>query len=293
MKLTKYEFQWFEKEDRRRRCRASVGQDGMLRLGQVLRQALPPAIRLGFDARQKVLAIAAGRDGGIPLPKYGVLPARALSAQIVSTGLRLPLSFLFERDEATGYFLGRVLPRRRRPVGAAQGAYDPEQLLILYRHVVDLAVSTLAKSTPLEERRACALEAFHAAVQAYRPGYGDWETYLESSIHDRLLSENRQYAAAYSQRSLDAPLTDAEDDSFCLYDTLEASCDGGIGRVEQRVMAEQFLASLSGRERALAHMLREVRSLDQIARALRLTEAQLTSMAREIGQKRQRFFQAD
>ena len=125
--------------------------------------------------------------------------------------------------------------------------------------------------------------------QAYRPGYGDWETYLESSIHDRLLSENRQYAAAYSQRSLDAPLTDAEDDSFCLYDTLEASCDGGIGHVEERIMAEQFLASLSGQERALARMLREGRSLDQIARALRLTEAQLTSMAREIGQKRQRF----
>lgn len=289
MKLTKYEFQWFEKEDRRRRCRASVGQDGMLRLGQVLHQALPPAIRLGFDARQKVLAIAAGRDGGIPLPRYGVLPARALSARIVSTGLRLPLSFLFERDEATGYFLGRVLPRRRRPAGAAQGTYDPEQLLILYRHVVDLAVGTLAKSTPLEERRACALEAFYAAVQAYRPGYGDWETYLESSIHDRLLSENRQYAAAYSQRSLDAPLTDTEDDSFCLYDTLEASCDGGIGHVEERIMAEQFLASLSGQERALARMLREGRSLDQIARALRLTEAQLTSMAREIGQKRQRF----
>ena len=289
MKLTKYEFQWFEKEDRRRRCRASVGQDGMLRLGQVLRQALPPAIRLGFDARQKVLAIAAGRDGGIPLPRYGVLPARALSARIVSTGLRLPLSFLFERDETTGYFLGRVLPRRRRPAGAAQGTYDPEQLLILYRHVVDLAVDTLAKSTPLEERRACALEAFYAAVQAYRPGYGDWETYLESSIHDRLLSENRQYAAAYSQRSLDAPLTDAEDDSFCLYDTLEASCDGGIGHVEERIMAEQFLASLSGQERALARMLREGRSLDQIARALRLTETQLTSMAREIGQKRQRF----
>ena len=44
MKVTKYEFEWFEKEDRRKRCRASVGRDGMLRLGQALRQALPPAI---------------------------------------------------------------------------------------------------------------------------------------------------------------------------------------------------------------------------------------------------------
>ena len=289
MKLTKYEFQWFEKEDRRRRCRACVGRDGMLRLGQVLRQALPPAIRLGFDARQKVLAIAAGRDGGIPLPKYGVLPARALSAQIVSTGLRLPLSFLFERDEATGYFLGRVLPRRRRPAGAAQGTYDPEQLLILYRHVVDLAVGTLAKSTPLEERRACALEAFHAAVQDYRPGYGDWETYLESSIHDRLLAENRQYTAAYSQRSLDSPLTGEEGDSFSLYDTVEVSTDGGIGRVEERILAEQFLASLSPQERALARLLLDGRPLEEISASLHLPVARLTAMAGEIGRKRQRF----
>ena len=289
MKLTKYEFQWFEKEDRRQRCRASVGQDGMLRLGQVLRQALPPAIRLGFDARQKVLAIAAGRDGGIPLPRYGVLPARALSARIVSTGLRLPLSFLFERDEATGYFLGRVLPRRRRPAGAAQGTYDPEQLLILYRHVVDLAVGTLAKSTPLEERRACALEAFHAAVQDYRPGYGDWETYLESSIHDRLLAENRQYTAAYSQRSLDSPLTGEEGDSFSLYDTVEVSTDGGIGRVEERILAEQFLASLSPQERALARLLLDGRPLEEISASLHLPVARLTAMAGEIGRKRQRF----
>ena len=207
MKLTKYEFQWFEKEDRRRRCRACVGRDGMLRLGQVLRQALPPAIRLGFDARQKVLAIAAGRDGGLPLPKYGVLPARALSAQIVSTGLRLPLSFLFERDEATGYFLGRVLPRRRRAAGAAQGVYDAEQLLILYRHVVDLAVGALAKSTPLEER----------------------------------------------------------------------------------ILAEQFLSSLSPQERALARLLLEGRPLEEISASLRLPVARLTAMGREIGRKRQLF----
>ena len=289
MKLTKYEFQWFEKEDRRRRCRACVGRDGMLRLGQVLRQALPPAIRLGFDARQKVLAIAAGRDGGIPLPRYGVLPARALSARIVSTGLRLPLSFLFERDEATGYFLGRVLPRRRRAVGAAQGVYDAEQLLILYRHVVDLAVGALAKSTPLEERRACALEAFHAAVQAYRPGYGDWETYLESFIHDRLLAENRQYAAAYSHRSLDSPLIGGEGDSFSLYDTVEVSTDGGIGRLEERILAEQFLSSLSPQERALARLLLEGRPLEEISASLRLPVARLTAMGREIGRKRQLF----
>ena len=291
MKVPKYEFQWFEREDGRRRFRASVGQDGKLRLGQVLRQALPPAIRLGFDARQKVLAIAAGRDGGIPLPRYGVLPARTLSARIASTGLRLPLSFLFERDEVTGYFLGRVLPRRRKTAEVPQGSYDAEQLLILYRHVVDTAAGSLAKSTPPAERRACALEAFHAAVQDYRPGYGDWETYLEASIRDRLLAENRQYTSTYFHRSLDSPLAGGEEEGFCLYDTLEASGDGGIGRLEDRIAAEQFLESLSPQERTLARMLLDGCPLERIAAVLRLPEAQLVAMGREIGQKRRRFYE--
>lgn len=290
MKVKTLEFQWFEKEDRRRLCRASIGQDGMLRLGLVLRRILPPAIRLGFDARQKVLAIAGGRDGGIPLPRYGVLPARALSARIVSTGLRLPLSFLFERDEATGYFLGRVLPRRRRAAGELQGTYDLEQLLILYRHVLDAAVSTLAKSTPLADRKACALEAFSAAVRDYRPGYGDWETYLECSIHDRLLAENRLYTPSYLHRSLDSPLTGEEGDDFCLYDTLVVSGDGGISRLEERIMAEQFLESLSPQEQALARRLLDGCPLDQIAADLRLPEARLEAMGQEIGRKRRHFY---
>ena len=84
MKVPKYEFQWFEREDGRRRFRASVGQDGKLRLGQVLRQALPPAIRLGFDARQKVLAIAQVWGFTRPLPLRPNRVHRAAPAPLLS-----------------------------------------------------------------------------------------------------------------------------------------------------------------------------------------------------------------
>ena len=175
MKSSGYVFEWFEKEDQRRRFRASLSRGGRLRLGKSLAQALPARIRIGFDEKHTVLAIAEGHGTGIKLPKCGIVSAAALSAQITASGLRLPLSFLFVRDRATGFFLGRVLPRRRRAADSGRLEYDEEQLLILYRHVVDLAVASQAKSTPLAERRACALEAFHAAAQEYCPGYGDLE----------------------------------------------------------------------------------------------------------------------
>ena len=292
MKLPRYEFQWFEREDHRRRHRASVSPDGLLRLGRLLCQSLPPFIRLGFDARQKVLAIANGRGEGIPLPRCGVVSARKLSAQIAATGLRLPVKFLFAEDPATGLFLGRVLPTRCRAAGPGRETYDTEQLRILYQHLIDFAVGSLARSTPLAERKASALEAFYAAVRDYRPGYGDLEAYLAAYIQRHLLTENRPYAAAYTQRSLDQPLVSGEGETFCLYDTLPAADAGGIDRVEERIMAEQFWRSLSAREQTLSRMLREGRSLPQIAQALRLPEDRLMAMGRAIGEKRRQFYNA-
>ena len=166
---TKYNFKWFEKEDNRKALRASISTDGKLRLGKPLCNVLPPYIRVGFDSKFKILAIADGHGTGIGRPHCGIMSAQALSAQIASTGLRFPLSFRLSRDERTGYFLGRIIPRRRLDKNSAQPQYDPEQLLILYQHLVDQMVSQLAKSTPLSERRACAAEAFYTAVQRYCP----------------------------------------------------------------------------------------------------------------------------
>ena len=289
--MTKYEFQWFEKEDRRRRYRASVGRDGKLRIGKCLRAALPPSIRLGFDVKRKVLAMADGRGAGIDVPKYGVLSAQALSARITSTGLRLPVSFLLERDEATGLFLGRVLPRRRRMDGSGRREYDTEQLLVLYQHVVDQAVAGMARTTPREERQATAREAFSAAVGEYCPGCGDLERYLEERVREKLRAENRRYFPLYTQRSLDQPLGRAgEEDGFCLYDTAEASDAGGIDRAEARIAEEQFGDTLTPPERTLLRMLREGYSQAEIARTLRRTETQVAALAREIGRKRRKFY---
>ena len=101
---TKYNFKWFEKEDNRRALRASISTDGKLRLGKPLCNVLPPYIRVGFDSKFKILAIADGHGTGIGRPHCGIMSVQALSAQIASTGLRFPLSFRLSRDERTGYF---------------------------------------------------------------------------------------------------------------------------------------------------------------------------------------------
>ena len=93
MKTENYHFQWFKKEDARRTLRASISKDGKLRLGQGLRKQLPPHIRVGFDVKSRVLAIAGGTDADILWPKIGVFNMRALAAQITSLGLTLPISF--------------------------------------------------------------------------------------------------------------------------------------------------------------------------------------------------------
>ena len=186
-----YNFLWFKKEDSRCSLRASVSLDGKLYLGRGLRAVLPRYIRLGFDERRKVLAIAVGRVEDIELPRCGVLNVQTLACRIQATGLRLPVTFLFTKDEMTGFYLGRVLPRRRCDRATGQRRYDPEQLLILYQHVLDEAVSKIARSTPLADRRAAAREAFFEAVEGYQAGCGEWEDYLQERICKHLLAENR------------------------------------------------------------------------------------------------------
>ena len=288
----KYNFQWFEKEDHRRALRASVGRDGKLRLGKILRAALPAYVQIGYDTRTRTLAIADGHGFGIDLPQCGMLSAQALSVQLVASGLRLPVSFLLTKDEQTGYYLGRVFLRRYRVKGTRQRQYDPQQALTLYGHLVDNAVAQQAKSTPLDERRAFAQEAFCRALQDYCPGCGDLETYLAERIRQSLLRENRQFTASYRQRSLDAPLTDDSDDKFCLYDTLAVSSAGGLDSLEEKIMAQQFIDSLTPPERRLARMLQEGYKLGQIAGALAVDEEQVVLLARQIAQKRRKFYAA-
>lgn len=291
LKTKKYDFQWFEKEDGRRSMRASVSTDGKLRLGRGICAVLPPWIRVGFDTGTKTLAVADGHGAGIDWPVNGVVSALRLSREISGTGLTLPVSFLLERDEASGYWLGQPVLRRHRTADGL--AYDQEQALFLYGYVVDQAVCRMAKSTPAPERRSIAMAAFLEAVRAYRPGFGDLETYLAQRVQRELLVENKNEVKAYRDRSLEQPFRSGDGSSGCLYDILPGSMDGGIAAVEEKIALEEFQRTLSQEEREILRMSGEGYLVAEISGRLRLDEAGVLRLGAEIGRKRRAFEQGE
>lgn len=288
MKRKGYNFKWFKKEESRCCMRASVSKDGKLRLGSRLMEKLPEDILVGFDAETMVLAVADGHGSGTSCPASGVLPARELAEDIRATGLRLPVSFRVVWDRGTHFFLGRVIPRRQGEKG--KRSYDMEQLLVLHKPIIDRAVQQMAKSMPLAERRDAAREALFMAAQSYWPGCGEMEDYLEEQVRERLLQENKSYIPLYHQRSLDRPLVDEEGNHFCLYDTDLNQGPGELEAVTDRVAREQFLATLSKRERTLVQMLESDIPSDRIREILDLDEETYQQILTSIEKKGQAFF---
>ena len=88
--------------------------------------------------------------------------------------------------------------------------FDMEQILVLYRPMVDDIACQLGKSTPLAERKAAAAEALCAAAQDYYPGCGDLEAYLENRVRRTIYAQNAQYTKEFSQRSLEQPQENAK-----------------------------------------------------------------------------------
>ena len=287
MKMEKFNFCWFEGENRRKILRASICTDCKLHVGEELRRKLPAKIRYGFDKENRVLAITESQDGGISMPKNGMVNATALCKQFREIGLTLPVVFEFEKDTTTGFYLGHIVPQKQ---ANAERQYDVGQLLVIYQPQIDRIINQIAKTTPKAERKAIATAAFCEAVENYNDGCGDLKTYLEECLHRILIAENRQYTAEYRDLRLDAPSYDDEGKPFTLHHVLSDQSFGGITQAENRIMAEQFLNSLSNKERKLVRLMREELKLPQIALELELTQDEVIEMGRSIGKKREMFY---
>ena len=290
MKSEKLEFLWFEGEDRRKVMRASLCTDWKLHIGEELRKNLPEMIRYGFDKTNLVLAITGCREGGISLPKNGMVNASALSRQLQKIGLRLPLVFEFEKDRATGYYLGQIVPQYQENAAAK---YDVEQLMLIYRPMIEGIISQIAKTTPRAERRAVAAAALCEAVKEYSGKQGDLKAYVEDCVRRSLITENRKYTASYRDLHLDVPVHGSQGKPFTLHHILSDEHYGGIRQAENRIMAQQFLSSLSEEERKLVRLMQEEQKLPQIALELELTQEEVIALGRAVGKKREAFYKEE
>lgn len=295
MKTGNYNIQWFEKEDARKVLRASVSKDGKIHLGQGLREQLSPYIRIGFDTKNRVLAIARGNEGDICWPKIGVFNMRSLAAQIAEVGLKLPVSFNMVMQANDDCFFGRVIPQRSRQWcnGGWRFSYDIEQLMVLYQPVIDNVVYHVAKSTPLAERKSCATEAFYKAVQGYTSLCGDMEAYIKENIRCELVQNNKIYVNSYRDQSMDTPLANDGDNTFRLHDIISDASNGGIEQIEKKIMGEQFINSLQPEERQLFEMMCSGFQVPHIAMELGIGEEEVLEMGKDIGKKRLAFYNAE
>lgn len=287
MKSEKFNFQWFEKEDRRKSFHASVSRDGKLHLGKSLREHLPPYIQVGLDVNTMTLAIADGNGAGIDWPSCGDFTPRGLASQLTSIGLPPPVSFRMNRDERTGYLLGEMILHRKTD-SEGNLRFDTEQLLARFRPILDDAVHLMSKSTPLADRKSIAVEALCTAAQNYQSGYGDLGNYLEHHIRLALRTENRQYAESYAHRSLDQPFSTGSEDGFCLYDTIADAGSDWMNTLDSCLDAERFCSQLSSHQQDLIHMLQNGFRISEIADILNITERDIRHMACEIAQQRRK-----
>lgn len=290
MRPEKYNFQWFEKEDRRKSFCASVSLDGKLHLGKSLRESLPPSILVGLDSNAMTLTIADGHGAGIDWPACGVFTPHGLAAQLTAIGLPPPISFRMTRDEHTGYLLGKIILRRKADSNGKLH-FDTEQLLARFRPILEDTVRLMSKSMPLADRKSSAAEALCAVAQDYQPGYGDLETYLEHRVKLALHAENRQYVESYTQRSLDQPFSSDHDheDGLCLYDTIADVGSDWMKTLDDCLNAERFYSQLTSNQQELIQMLQDGFKISEISDILNVSERDIRRMACEMIQQRQKF----
>lgn len=156
--------------------------------------------------------------------------------------------------------------------------------------MADSLVYQLAKTTPLPERKSCAWEAFCEAALSYTASQGNMEDYLAKKIRTALVRHNKSFISTYRDKSMEAPFTNGEGNTFCLYDVIPDASSGGIEMIEAKIMEDQFVESLLSKEKKLYKMICSGFRLPQIAEELGIEEENVQIMGQDIGRKRIAFY---
>ncbi len=281
MQLNLEKIVWFNKPKKQEKLTATLGSNQKLFLSDALRNQLPENIQFGFDASSRTLVIAESENPRDKKCKNGMV--FGLVDEILSTGMKLPVCFEFEYDDANKLWAGQVILRKKKQ------EYDLEQVLALYKPLSDKLFIQIGKTTPKEDRRQIIALAICEAVKEYTPAFGDFEKFITKRAKESLKIKNRHYVKYNMDKSMDASLSDNSNDSFNLY-SINSFIDSGYLRVENRIMEEQFEQQLSKNESVVLSLLKKRLTISEIAQKLEISEDKVKFFAKTVAIKRKQFF---
>ena len=123
------------------------------------------------------LVVEINTEKGFLLPKTGETRMGEVAASLRKTGVEFPIGFLFDEEKESSCWKGYVIPlaRKTKTKMPKKGILTAEHLSIMngYKWLIDRAICSYAKSTPSDERREIATEAFWEALVSYSPIYGN------------------------------------------------------------------------------------------------------------------------
>ena len=279
MQLNLEKIVWFNKPKKQAKLTATLGSNQKLFLSDALRNQLPENIQIGFDASSRTLVIAESKNPRDKKCKNGTV--FGLVDEITSTGMKLPVCFEFEYDDANKLWVGQVVLRKKKH------EYDLEQVLALYKPIADKLFIQIGKTTPKEDRRQIIALAICEAVKEYTPAFGDLEKFITKRAKESLKLKNRHYVKYNMDKSMDGSLND--DSSFNLY-SVNSSIDSGYLRAESRIMEEQFEQQLSKYESVVLALLKKRLTISEIAQKLEISEEKVKFFAKTVATKRKQFF---
>ena len=279
MQLNLEKIVWFNKPKKQAKLTATLGSNQKLFLSDALRNQLPENIQFGFDASSRTLVIAESKNPRDKKCKNGTV--FGLVDEILSTGMKLPVCFEFEYDDANKLWAGQVVLRKKKQ------EYDLEQVLALYKPIADKLFIQIGKTTPKEDRRQIIALAICEAVKEYTPAFGDFEKFITNRAKESLKIKNRHYVKYNMDKSMDASLND--DSNFNLY-SVNSFIDSGYLRAENRIMEEQFEQLLSKNEFDVLVLLKKRLTISEIAQKLKISEEKVKFFAKTIATKRKQFF---
>ena len=279
--------QWYEPENNRRRPTATIKSDGVLCFGREMRERLSRKIRIGFSPGECTLHVEENQEGGFTLSKNGKVNQFGIARELLSLGIKLPVSFLFFEEAGGNSWIGYIIPTPRKS-GEMTSPDERASIFIAYKCLVDKAVYNIkhTKSIPPDERRAIADMALWEAISNYTQMHGSFKEYIFQEIKGELLKQNRNYTNRYRCISADALINEDDKSDKKIYDLLPDIHKNEIAAADRRMHMDLFRNTyLDKREAKILRMLFDGYTVDEILPKHKMTAKELTECCKSIGER--------